>query len=52
MYELTLIVGRNPELRLMPYGLPVTDFSVAGNHRYTDPQCQLQERVKWYRITA
>jgi single-strand DNA-binding protein len=25
---------------------------VAVNHRYTDPQGQLQERVKWYRITA
>ncbi len=55
MYELTLIVGRvgrDPELRLTPHGLPVTNFSVAVNHRYTDPQGQLQERVKWYRITA
>jgi single-strand DNA-binding protein len=55
MYELTLIVGRvgrDPELRMTPHGLPVTNFSVAVNHRYTDPQGQLQERVKWYRITA
>jgi single-strand DNA-binding protein len=55
MYELTLIVGyvgRDPELRTTPHGLPVTNFSVAVNHRYTDPQGQLQERVKWYRITA
>jgi single-stranded DNA-binding protein len=40
MYELTLIVGRvgrNPELRMTPHGLPVTNFSVAANHRYTDP---------------
>lgn len=55
MYELTLIVGRvgrDPELRMTPHGLPVTNFSVAVNHRYTDPQGQIQERVKWYRITA
>lgn len=41
MYELTLIVGRvgrDPELRMTPHGLPVTNFSVAVNHRYTDPQ--------------
>lgn len=55
MYEQTLIVGRvgrDPELRTTPQGLPVTNFSVASNHRYTDANGQLQERVKWYRVTA
>ena len=55
MYELTLIigrVGRDPELRMSPHGVPVTNFSVAVNHRHTDATGQPVERVKWYRITA
>ena len=55
MYERTLIVGRvgrDPELRVTPHGVPVASFSVAINHRYTDANGQLQERVKWYRVTA
>ena len=55
MYELTLIigrVGRDPELRMSPHGVPVTNFSVAVNHRYTDATGQAVERVKWYRITT
>jgi single-stranded DNA-binding protein len=49
MYELTRIVGRvsrDPELHMTSHGLPVTNSSVAVNHRYADPQGQLQERVK------
>ena len=39
MYELTLIigrVGRDPELQMTPHGVPVSNFSVAVNHRNTD----------------
>ena len=55
MYEKTVIigrVGRDPELRVTPHGVPVISFSVAINHRFTDPQGQVQEHVKWYRVTA
>jgi single-strand DNA-binding protein len=55
MYELILIigrVGRAPELQMTPHGVPVSSFSVAVNHRYTDAACQLVERVKWSRITT
>ena len=39
MYELTLIigrVGRDPELRMSPHGVPVTNFSVAVHRRSAD----------------
>lgn len=55
MYELTLIighVGRDAEMRYTPTGVPVTNFSVAVNHKYTDASGQTVERVKWYRVTA
>jgi hypothetical protein len=37
VYALTLIINRDPEWRVTPHGRPVTNFSVAVNHRYTDP---------------
>jgi single-strand DNA-binding protein len=55
MYELTLIigrVGRDPELRMSPHGVPVTSFSVAVYHRSADATGQPVERVKWHGLTA
>ncbi len=55
MYEQTLIVGRvgrDPELRVTPHGVPVASFSVAVNHRTTDAAGQPAERTKWFRVTA
>jgi single-strand DNA-binding protein len=49
MYELTLMVGRvgrEPELRVTPHGVPVTNFSVAVNHRSADATGQPVQRVK------
>src|SRR5690606_5166519 len=55
MYERILIVGRvgrDPELRVTPHGVPVASFSVAVNHRTTDAAGQAAERTKWFRVTA
>ena len=55
MYAKTVIVGhlgRDPEMRYTPSGVPVTSFTVATNRRWTDQNGQLQERTTWFRITA
>ena len=50
MFQQTLIVGRvgrDAELRLTPGGIPVTNFSVALDRRWTDANGQTQEKVTW-----
>jgi len=55
MFQKTIIVGnlgRDPEMRYTPSGVPVTTFSVAVNRRWTDQQGQQQEHTTWFRVTA
>jgi single-strand DNA-binding protein len=55
MFQKTIIVGylgRDPEMRYTPSGVPVTSFSVAVNRRWTDQQGQPQEKTTWFRVTA
>jgi len=56
MYEsnVTIIgnVGREPEMRYLPSGIPVTDFSVAVNKSYTRDDGTKVESTKWYKITC
>ena len=56
MYEsnVTIIgnVGREPEMRYLPSGVPVTDFSVAVNKSYTNGAGEKVESTKWYKITC
>ena len=55
MYEHTVIVGnvgREPEMRYTASGTAVTNFSVAVNRRFKDKNGQMQERTKWFRVTA
>lgn len=55
MFQKTIIVGnlgRDPEMRYTPSGVPVTTFSVAVNRRWTDQQGQPQEKTTWFRVTA
>jgi len=55
MYQKIIIVGnlgRDPEMRYTPQGTPVTNFTVATNERWTDPEGQQQERTTWFRVTA
>jgi len=55
MWDQTIIVGfvgRDPELRFLPDGTAVCDFSVAVNRTWTDKDGNKQERVKWYRVNC
>jgi len=45
-------LGRDPEMRYMPDGTPVTSFSVATDRRWTDQSGQQQQRTTWFRVTA
>lgn len=48
MFQQTLIVdraGRDAELRYTPGGIPVSNFSVAVERRWTDASGQAQEKV-------
>jgi single-strand DNA-binding protein len=49
-FQETIIVGNlggDPEMRYLPDGAAVTNFSVAVNHKQGD-----SETVTWYRVAA
>jgi single stranded DNA-binding protein len=55
MYEQTVIVGRlgqDPEMRYIPSGDAVTNFSVAVNSRWTGVDGTPAERVTWYKVVC
>jgi single-strand DNA-binding protein len=55
MFQQIIIVGnlgRDPEMRYTPSGVPVTDFSVAVSRRWTGQDGQQQEKTVWFRVTA
>lgn len=55
MYQqITLIgnLGRDPEMRYTPTGVPVTSFTIAVNRRWTGQDGQQQDKTTWFRITA
>lgn len=54
MFEKHIIIGnlgRDPEMRYTPSGVPVTDFSVAVNKRYTRDGEKV-EKTTWYKVVA
>jgi len=55
VFQQTLVVGRvgrDAEMRCTPGGVPVTNFSVAVDRRWTDASGQTQEKVTWFRIVC
>ncbi len=55
MFQQTIVVGRvgrDAEMRYAPGGIPVTNFSVAVDRRWTDASGQAQEKVTWFRIVC
>ena len=45
-------LGQDPEVRYMPSGSAVTNFSVATTDSWTDKQSgQKQERTEWHRVS-
>ncbi len=45
-------LGQDPEIRYMPTGLPVVNFSVATDEAYRDKDGKRQEGVQWHRIVV
>jgi len=54
MNEITVIgfLGIDPEMKYLPDGTPVTEFSVADNRRRRDPDNEGEyiESVQWFRV--
>jgi single-strand DNA-binding protein len=45
-------VGRDPEMRYLQSGEPVTTFSVATNRRWTGGDGQPREETEWHNVVA
>ncbi len=55
MYQTTIVVGhlgRDPEMRYLPNGTPVTEFSIATTRRWTNANGEQQEKTTWFRVKA
>ena len=55
MYAKMIIVGNlggDPEMRYVPDGTPVTNFSVAVNRRWNNADGSQGEETLWFRCTA
>jgi single-strand DNA-binding protein len=44
--------GRDPEMRYLPSGNPVTTFSVATNRVWMSPEGERHEETEWFRVVA
>jgi single stranded DNA-binding protein len=45
-------LGADPELRNLPSGQPVVNFTVATDETFLDKQGQKQDRVEWHHVVA
>jgi single-strand DNA-binding protein len=45
-------VGKDPEVKYTPGGMPVARFSVATSENYKDRNDEWQERTEWHSIVA
>jgi single-strand DNA-binding protein len=55
MYQKTMVIGhlgRDPEMRYTPTGVPVTSFSVATTRKWTNVNGEQQEKTTWFRVTC
>ena len=55
MYQLLTIIGRlgkDPEMRYTPGGVPMCKFSVATDKHWTNDQGQKQEETTWHNVTV
>jgi single-strand DNA-binding protein len=55
MFQQCMIIGNlgsDPEMRYLPDGRPVTNFSVATNRRWTNGDGSLGEEVAWFRVSC
>ena len=55
MYQKLVLVGnlgRDPEMRYMPDGRPVTQLNVATNNTYKDANNQVVKETTWFRVSV
>jgi single-strand DNA-binding protein len=55
MYQLITIVGnlgKDPEMRYIPSGTPVTSMNVATNRKYTGSDGQVVKETTWFRVSV
>src|SRR6267154_131328 len=45
-------VGKDPEVKYTPRGIPVGKFSLDTNERFKDKNGEFQERTEWHTIVA
>lgn len=45
-------VGRDPEMRYMPSGKPVTSFSVGATRSWTSSDGERREETEWFNVVA
>lgn len=45
-------VGRDPEMRYLPSGTPVTTFPVAAGHTWRTPDGESHEETEWFNVVA
>jgi single-strand DNA-binding protein len=45
-------LGKDPEVKFTPSGVPVAKFSLATNERYKDKGGEWQDRTEWHNIVA
>lgn len=53
MFQQIMLIGHlgsEPEMRYTSSGVPVTNFSLAVNRRWTNQEGQSQEKTTWFRI--
>jgi single-strand DNA-binding protein len=45
-------VGKDPEVKLLPSGLPVANLGLATSERFKDKTGEWQDRTEWHNLTA
>jgi single-strand DNA-binding protein len=45
-------VGKDPEVKFLPSGQAVANFSIATSERFKDKQGEWQERTEWHNLVA
>jgi single-strand DNA-binding protein len=45
-------VGKDPEIKYTPNGVPVAKFSLATNERFKDKSGEWQDRTEWHNVLA
>jgi len=55
MYQSATVIGhlgRDPEMRYLPSGTPVTSFNIATTRKWTNAEGQPQEKTTWFRVSV